>query len=130
METFQKEVPATEQGIIHYLSSDMFPGIGRKTAETIVKKLRPNAINKILDDPAALDAIPRLAEEKKQTLRAVLEQNLGLEKVMIQLNEWGFGPQIAMKIYQAYREETIDSSNEKSISLNRRSGRCRICSGR
>ena len=54
----------------------------------------------------ALDVIPKLAEDKKQTLRAVLEQNLGLEKVMIQLNEWGFGPQVAMKIYQAYREET------------------------
>lgn len=107
VETFQKEVPATEQGIVHYLSSDMFPGIGRKTAETIVQKLGPNAINKILDDPNVLDVIPRLAEEKKQTLRAVLEQNLGLEKVMIQLNEWGFGPQVAMKIYQAYREETI-----------------------
>lgn len=107
VETFQKEVPATEQGIIHYLSSDMFTGIGRKTAEQIVKKLGPNAINKILDDPEALDVVPRLSEEKKQTLRAVLEQNLGLEKVMIQLNEWGFGPQVAMKIYQAYREETI-----------------------
>ncbi|SDM82240.1 exodeoxyribonuclease V alpha subunit [Psychrobacillus sp. OK028] len=107
VETFQKEVPDTEQGIIHYLSSDMFTGIGRKTAEQIVKKLGPNAINKILDDPEALDVVPRLSEEKKQTLRAVLEQNLGLEKVMIQLNEWGFGPQIAMKIYQAYREETL-----------------------
>ena len=107
VETFQKEVPATEQGIVHYLSSDMFPGIGRKTAELIVSKLGANAINRILDDPAALDVIPKLGEEKKQTLRAVLEQNLGLEKVMIQLNEWGFGPQVAMKIYQAYREETI-----------------------
>lgn len=107
-ETFQKEVPATEQGIVHYLSSDMFPGIGRKTAEQIVKMLGQNAINRILDDPTALDVIPKLAEDKKQTLRAVLEQNLGLEKVMIQLNEWGFGPQVAMKIYQAYREETID----------------------
>ena len=68
METFQKEIPATEQGIIHYLSSDLFPGIGRKTAEQIVKKLGPNAIKKILDDPAALDVIPRLSEEKKQTI--------------------------------------------------------------
>lgn len=117
VETFQKEVPATEQGIIHYLSSDMFTGIGRKTAEQIVKKLGPNAINKILDDPEALDVVPRLAEEKKQTLRAVLEQNLGLEKVMIQLNEWGFGPQIAMKIYQAYREETLNVLTKNPFRL-------------
>ncbi|HWL12466.1 MAG TPA: ATP-dependent RecD-like DNA helicase, partial [Ureibacillus sp.] len=44
VETFVKEVPATEQGIIHYLSSDLFSGIGRKTAETIVEKLGVDAI--------------------------------------------------------------------------------------
>ena len=37
---------------------------------------------------------------------------------MIQLNEWGFGPQLGMKIYQAYREETIVLINRKSISIN------------
>ncbi|WP_313891760.1 ATP-dependent RecD-like DNA helicase [Psychrobacillus sp.] len=117
VDTFQKEVPATEQGIVHYLSSDMFPGIGRKTAEQIVKILGQNAINKILDDPEALDIVPKLGDDKKQTLRAVLQQNLGLEKVMIQLNEWGFGPQIAMKVYQAYREETIDTLTKNPYRL-------------
>ncbi|MEG0385387.1 MAG: ATP-dependent RecD-like DNA helicase, partial [Solibacillus sp.] len=29
IETFEKEVPSTEQGIVHYLSSDLFTGIGR-----------------------------------------------------------------------------------------------------
>ncbi|MFC6039794.1 ATP-dependent RecD-like DNA helicase [Paenisporosarcina macmurdoensis] len=108
VETFAKDVPETEQGIIHYLSSDLFHGIGRKTAETIVKKLGKDAIRLILDDPEALDAVPRLAKEKKETIRYTLEQNLGLERVMIQLNGWGFGPQLAMRIYQTYREETID----------------------
>lgn len=106
-DSFAKEVPETEAGIVHYLSSDLFPGIGRKTAETIVKKLGTNAIHLILDDPFALDSI-RMPEDKKETLRSVLEQNLGLERIMIQLNEWGFGPQLGMRIYQTYREETID----------------------
>ncbi|MDN7245838.1 ATP-dependent RecD-like DNA helicase [Planococcus shenhongbingii] len=108
VKTFTKEVPETEQGIIHYLSSDMFNGIGRKTAETIVKKLGKEAIKKILEDPEALDAVPRLSDDKKDTIRSTLQMNLGLERVMIQLNDWGFGPQVGMRIYQAYREETID----------------------
>lgn len=108
VETFTKEVPETEQGIVHYLSSDMFNGIGRKTAETIVKKLGKDAIKKILEDPEALDAVPRLSDEKKDTIRSTLQMNLGLERVMIQLNDWGFGPQIGMRVYQTYREETID----------------------
>lgn len=117
VETFTKEVPETEQGIIHYLSSDMFNGIGRKTAETIVKKLGKNAIKKILEDPDSLDKVPRLSDDKKDTIRATLQMNLGLERVMIQLNDWGFGPQIGMRIYQAYREETIDILTKNPFQL-------------
>lgn len=117
IETFEKEVPTTEQGIIHYLSSDLFTGIGRKTAETIVEKLGVNALNKILEDPNALDAVPRLTDEKKQQIRQTIEENLGLERVMVRLNEWGFGPQLGMKIYQAYREETITLLTENPYRL-------------
>lgn len=117
VETFTKEVPETEQGIIHYLSSDMFNGIGRKTAETIVKKLGKNAIKKILEDPEALDVVPRLSDEKKDTIRSALQMNLGLERVMIQLNDWGFGPQVGMRIFQAYREETIDILTKNPFRL-------------
>ena len=117
VETFVKEVPATEQGIIHYLSSDLFSGIGRKTAEMIVEKLGVDAIRKIMEDPYALDSVPRLNDEKKAIIRQTLEQNLGLEKVMIKLNEWGFGPQLGMKIYQTYREETITLLTENPYRL-------------
>jgi len=117
VETFAKDVPQTEQGIIHYLSSDLFHGIGRKTAETIVKKLGKDTIRLILDDPEALDAVPRLAKEKKETIRMTLEQNLGLERVMIQLNEWGFGPQLAMRVYQTYRDETIEVLSKNPYRL-------------
>lgn len=117
VETFVKEVPATEQGIIHYLSSDLFSGIGRKTAEMIVEKLGVDAIRIIMEDPYALDSVPRLNDEKKTIIRQTLEQNLGLEKVMIKLNEWGFGPQLGMKIYQTYREETIQLLTENPYRL-------------
>ena len=36
---------------------------------------------------------------------------------MIQFNEWGFGPQIAMKIYQAYREETLNVLTKNPFRL-------------
>ena len=117
VETFEKEVPATEQGIIHYLSSDLFTGIGRKTAETIVNKLGVDALTKILNDPNALDAVPRLAKDKKIAIRKAVEENLGLDRIMIQLNTWGFGPQLGMKIYQTYREETVHLLTENPYRL-------------
>ena len=117
IDTFEKEVPTTEQGVVHYLSSDLFTGIGRKTAELIVEKLGVEAINKILNDPSALDAVPRLNDEKKLIIRQTIEENLGLERVMVRLNEWGFGPQLGMKIYQVYREETINLLTENPYRL-------------
>lgn len=116
-QTFAKEMPATETGLIHYLSGDLFPGIGMKTAQTIVKQLGQEAIKKILDDSSVLDAIPRLTDDKKETIVSVLQQNMGLERTLIQLNEWGFGPQIAMRIYQAYREEAITTLSENPYRL-------------
>lgn len=108
VQTFAKEMPATETGLIHYLSGDLFPGIGMKTAESIVDTLGKDAIKKILDDATVLDAVPRLSQERKEVLSSVLAENMGLERTIIQLNEWGFGPKIAMRIYQAYREESVE----------------------
>ena len=36
-----------------------------------------------------------------------LLENEGLERVMIALNQYGFGPQLSMKIYQMYKQDTI-----------------------
>ncbi|HEY4532501.1 MAG TPA: ATP-dependent RecD-like DNA helicase [Kurthia sp.] len=116
-ETFEKEIPATEAGVISYLSSDLFPGIGRRTAEIIVKKLGEDAIKIIINNPSSLDDIPRLNEEKKETLRLVLQQNLGMDRIMIKLGEWGFGAQLAIKIYQLYLEDTIQLLQENPYRL-------------
>ncbi|MBB4825805.1 exodeoxyribonuclease V alpha subunit [Sporosarcina luteola] len=115
--TFTKEMPETEDGIVHYLSGDLFPGIGRKTADTIVRTLGKDAIRKIVENPSVLDSIPKLSDERKETLTSVLQQNLGLERTIVQLNDWGFGPQLAMRIYQTYREESIERLTENPYRL-------------
>ncbi|MCM3637328.1 ATP-dependent RecD-like DNA helicase [Sporosarcina luteola] len=115
--TFTKELPETETGIVHYLSGDLFPGIGRKTADTIVKTLGKDAIKQILENPSVLDRVPKLSEDRKETLVTVLQENLGLERSMVQLNEWGFGPQLSMRIYQTYREEVIELLKENPYRL-------------
>src|SRR5699024_10674903 len=38
-ERYRQEKPTSAEGVIAYLSSDKFPGIGKKTAETIVDLL-------------------------------------------------------------------------------------------
>lgn len=104
---FQKELPKSKEDIIKYLSSELFKGIGKKTAEKIVDALGEDAISKILKQPSLLDTVPQLSRAKARTLYKTLIEHQGLENIMIALNKYGFGPQLSMRIYQTYKEETI-----------------------
>ena len=114
---YQKEVPRTRQGVINYLSSDLFKGIGKKTAEKIVDYLGEDAISKILRSPSVLDGVPNLSGEKAKALYDVLKENEGLEQIMVALNQYGFGPQLSMRIYQTFKEQTLDIIQKNPYQL-------------
>ncbi|PLR68240.1 MULTISPECIES: SF1B family DNA helicase RecD2 [Bacillaceae] len=114
---YRKEIPKTRDGVIQYLSSDLFKGIGRKTAEAIVDVLGEGAISKMMEDPSVLDNVPKLSKDKASQLLDQLKEHQGLEQAMIILNQLGFGPQLSMKIYQAYQEKTIQVIQENPFQL-------------
>ncbi|MBO1514819.1 SF1B family DNA helicase RecD2 [Metabacillus bambusae] len=116
-EHFRIEIPQTKEGIIQYLSSDLFKGIGKKTAEAIVEKLGESAISKILQNPSILDDIPKVNKDKAKQLVEALISHQGLEQIMIALNQFGFGPQLAMKIYQVYQDQTLTIIQENPYQL-------------
>ncbi|MGO4887385.1 ATP-dependent RecD-like DNA helicase [Anaerobacillus sp. MEB173] len=107
VEQFRKDVPQTTQGIIQYLSSDRFQGVGKRTAENIVKALGERAISKILENPDVLEEVPKLSKEKAKHIYDKLVEQQGIEQVLIALSEYGFGLQLSMKIYQVYKEQTL-----------------------
>ncbi|WP_400242591.1 ATP-dependent RecD-like DNA helicase [Niallia sp. JL1B1071] len=115
--SFRKEMPQTKQGVIAYLSSNLFKGIGEKTAENIVETLGEEAISKIMNQPSILDTVPKLAPDKAKVLYDTLMKNQGLEQAMVSLNQFGFGPQLSMKIYQVYKENTIETVQTNPYKL-------------
>jgi exodeoxyribonuclease V alpha subunit len=107
VERFRKLLPQSKTGVVHYLSGDLFPGIGKTTAERIVTHLGETAITKILENPACLGTVPKLPEDKATFIYEELLKHEGLEKVMIGLSDFGFGPRLSMKIYQAYGNDSL-----------------------
>ncbi|MCT8139561.1 ATP-dependent RecD-like DNA helicase [Anaerobacillus sp. CMMVII] len=105
--SFEKEIPKTTEGIVRYLSSDRFKGIGRKTAEAIVQTLGEQAISKIIEDKNVLKKIPTLKDDKIQLIYNQVIEHQGIEQVLIELYKFGFGAQLAMRIFQAYKDETL-----------------------
>ncbi|MCG7338549.1 ATP-dependent RecD-like DNA helicase [Staphylococcus sp. ACRSN] len=116
-ETFEKELPQTKEAIISYLSSDLFKGIGKKTAQSIVNKLGENAINDILNDPSVLESVPGLPKKKQKQIAEQIASNQETEQIIIRLHDLGFGPKLAMSIYQAYLGETLTIVEQKPYQL-------------
>lgn len=114
---YKRELPQTKSGVIQYLSSDLFEGIGVKTAEAIVETLGERAISKIMENPAVLEKVPHLRKDAAQKLYESLKRYEGLDEIMIFLSECGFGPKLSMRIYQEYKEDTIRTIKENPYQL-------------
>ena len=78
--SYEREKPAGKKGVIEFLSSDRFPGIGKKTAENIVNTLGEDAIDIILGDQSALDEVSGLNGKKREMIHEVLTKTQALKK--------------------------------------------------
>jgi exodeoxyribonuclease V alpha subunit len=110
--SYQTFVPDSEDGLIAYLSSELFQGIGKRLASRIVKKLGSNAISKILDEPESLRDIKGLKKETRDRLVQSLQENQGFEHVVLYLSKYQIGLKIAQKIFATYKESTIENMEE------------------
>ncbi|WP_368505457.1 ATP-dependent RecD-like DNA helicase [Alkalihalophilus sp. As8PL] len=108
IDQFRRDLPQTKSGIILYLASDRFPGIGKKTAEAIVDTLGERAITRIVEDRAVLKVVPKLSKEKADQLYQQLVDQQGVEQVLMTLSKHGFGLELSMKVYQAYGFQALD----------------------
>lgn len=115
--SYQQEQPTSENGMIHYLSSEKFPGIGKKTAEKIVDLYGEQTIDRMLEEPHLLEKIPGLNEKKRQLLLETVRLNYGMDQVIVGLNRYGFGSQLSFAIYQAYRNEALEIIEENPYQL-------------
>lgn len=106
--SYQTFIPETKEGLIAYLSSDLFYGIGEKTATKIVEKLGESAISKILDDTDVLNEVPGIKKDKAELLANTLKENQGFEHIVVYLSNFGIGLKMAQKIYKEYKDQAID----------------------
>lgn len=113
---YENATPTTKEGLVAYLSGEEFKGVGKKTAEKIVALLGTDAIDKIIQDADVLKPL-NLKKDLQANLISVLKANNGMEQIIIGLNGYGFGSQLAASIYNHYREETLDVLHKNPYQL-------------
>ena len=105
---YEKLIPEEKNSIISFLSSGMFPGIGLKTATKIVEKFGDKTLDIILEDYNNLLLIPSLKEEKAKMIYDILYNEQLSYKTILYLEEKGFSVNESVKIYEIYKENTIN----------------------
>lgn len=107
VDRYEKIMPEDKDGLVIFLSSDIFPGVGEKTAESIVSVLGEDALRLISDNYECLLMVPKITEKKAIEIRErLLKYNESYETV-VYLTNFGFGMKEALKIYNHYLEDTI-----------------------
>jgi exodeoxyribonuclease V alpha subunit len=115
--SFERIIDESYEGIIDYLSSDIFPGIGVKTAKRIVDKLGLSSLDMIANDKDVLDGVERINEKLKDVLYEGIIQNREMENTLVWLYGFSISPNMAMKIYQKYGNETKQIIRENPYIL-------------
>ena len=99
IESYTKTNSFSSEGLIAYLSSDKFYGIGEKLATKIVEILGENLIEQILEDPNCLDVIPKLNQSKKDVIISVIKDNYATESIYVKLFSFGFSYILITRLY-------------------------------
>jgi exodeoxyribonuclease V alpha subunit len=100
--------PSTAHGIERYLSSGLVTGVGKKTAQRIVKELGTQALEAIRTDPARVAAIEGVGKKKAALLLEALTAQGTYEQTLRFLVEHEISPALSARIYERFRDKTLD----------------------
>jgi len=84
--------PSDTDGLVRYLSSRAFPGVGEVLAGRIVSRLGERTLETIRDDPAQLSGIPGLRADVRAELVERVRSELAAHRSRAFLHGLGLGP--------------------------------------
>ena len=107
VEKYEKIMPEDKDGLVIFLSSDIFPKVGEKTARQIVDALGENCLNDIVNDYKCLLKVPKMTEKKAMDIQKNLVKYNESFEIVVYLTNLGFNMKDALKIYNHYLNDTI-----------------------
>ena len=116
-ETVEFIEPATDEGIISFLSCGIIKGVGEKTARNIVMGYQAangfiegfgsKTLEIIKNEPLSLVKIRGISSDKAQVIHDSYMENMEYQNVMIFFQRFGVSSAKAMKIYNTYKGTSI-----------------------
>lgn len=109
--------PEGKDGLIEFLSSDLFPGVGKVTAKKIVSELGLEAIDKIITKPNCLEKITGISKKLATLITKKVIEYEENHRTIVGLNNKGFPMRDSINIYNIYGKDSLDYIEHNIYSL-------------
>ena len=98
--TYQSVMENSREGIINYLSSNLFPGVGLICAERVYDALGDNCLELIEKDPNCLDNVKGITKNQKEIIYVKILENRIIEHTFVRLYQMGLSSKMVMELYE------------------------------
>lgn len=106
-ENISKDEIKTTDDAVAYLSSGLFRGIGKKTAEDIVSKYGNNAIAIVENQPEKISEIKGIGAKTVCNIKRVLEESKYVQELVKELGQYDISASRCMKLAAIYGENAL-----------------------
>lgn len=106
--SYEVSLPDEKEGIVTFLSSDIFKGIGEAKAQKIYDTLGDKAIDIIIHEPDKLQGIKGLTKKNVELLHEKLLDYEDSIDTIIKLNEYGFTNKESSYLYNRHKAKALD----------------------
>lgn len=117
IETFEKTMPESLEGLERYLSSGKLKGIGPATAQKMIKEFGKEVVHILRFEPEKLVCIKGITKEKAMEASESFNENWEIWRIVEYLQKYGIGPQSAEKVFKSLGANTIDLIEENPYLL-------------
>ena len=116
-DSFERELPKTEEAMIKFLGSGIIKGIREATAKKIIDKFGEQALNVLKNQPERLSELKGITLVKACEIGQAFADYGQLWEVLIFLQKFGVSPAFSNKIYACYGGDTIELIKENPYRL-------------
>lgn len=117
-EKMERVLATDEDSLVRFFSGPLFPGIGKKFAQTMISILGTTLIDQIKEDPNVLELIPKMTDKKRKSiLEGIAASENQLEKTISFLSSHGLGIRNIMRLDRVYGEKALDVITENPYRM-------------
>lgn len=115
--SYQKKLPSSTVEIEKYLASGIISTIGPKNASYIVKQFGKKSLDIVFDETDKLLEVRGIGKKSIEKIKRSVEELKFSKNILFHLTGLGISLSLSKKIYNIFRENTLEVINENPYKL-------------